>query len=197
MEAAKERGLSVLMVTQDQKEDWWADRGLATMRARPELVSELLRFAGQQLLMMRSPDLVRMGDLLGVEISQSTLVDAELTTEDVEGWSARLADTYLNIISRWPEQYQVLLRALEVDGKITRDEMASILGKDALASMRGVGKPYYTALKRLTEAEGVDQELSVPLYAHYESGGWMSHFVMPEDIVSLFQAAAAQRQANG
>ena len=35
MEASKERGMPVLMVTQDQKEDWWADRGLATMRARP------------------------------------------------------------------------------------------------------------------------------------------------------------------
>jgi len=135
-------------------------------------------------------------NLLGVEISQSTLVEAELTTEYVEVWSVGLADTYLNIISRWPDQFQVLLRVLEKGGEITREEMAGILEKDAGVSMRGVGKPYYTALKRLTETEGVDQELSVPLYAYYESGGWMSHFVMPEDLVPLFQTAAAQRPAN-
>ncbi len=78
-------------------------------------------------------------DLLGVEISQSTLVEAELTTEYVEGWSVGLADTYLNIISRWPDQFQVLLRVLEKGGEITREE------------------------------------LSVPIYAYDESGGWMSH----------------------
>ena len=74
--------------------------------------------------------------------------------------------------------------------------MAGILGRDADASMRGVGKPYYTALKRLVDIEGLDEEPTVPLYAYYETGGWMSHFVMPEDLVPVFQAAAARRQAR-
>ena len=66
MQAAKERGMGVLLVTNDQKEDWWAEGG-NTRLARPELVAELLEYAGQPLVMMRSHELVAMGGLLGVD----------------------------------------------------------------------------------------------------------------------------------
>ena len=35
MEASKVHDMDVLLVTQDQKEDWWADRGTPSQRARP------------------------------------------------------------------------------------------------------------------------------------------------------------------
>ena len=45
IEESRARKLPVLFVTQDLKEDWWADRGTSSMRARPELVAELHREA--------------------------------------------------------------------------------------------------------------------------------------------------------
>lgn len=84
VEESTQRQLPVLLVTQDQKEDWWADGGSASMRARPELVEELLAKAGQQLLMLRSHDLLALGEALGVQVSQASVADAEEAVEELE-----------------------------------------------------------------------------------------------------------------
>jgi len=76
--------LGVLLVTNDQKEDWWAEGGGATRLARPELVSELLEEAGQPLIMLRAHELVGMGEILGVTVKQATVSDAELSLEETE-----------------------------------------------------------------------------------------------------------------
>ena len=179
------------MVTQDQKEDWWADRGTKSMRARPELVSELLAASGQALLMIRAHDLVRLGFHLGVEVSKSTLEEAELTSEEMDGWTPELVSTYLEWLEGWPEHFQILAEAVQKGGEITRERMAKILGREIGASMNGVSRPYSTAMRKMIASGDLDDDQSAPLFAYYESGGWMTHFVMPENLVSLFKASLA------
>jgi hypothetical protein len=196
MDAAKARALPVLFVTQDQKEDWWADRGSPAMRARPELVSELLDLSGQRLLMIRSHDLVRLGSHLGVEVRQSTLDEAELTSEEIGGWTLDLVSAYLEILAKnWPESFCVLNEAVERGGEIPRSRMAEILKRDGDVRMQGTGKPYHTALKRLIEIDHdvIDAEPQLPFSARYGTGGWMSHFSMPAALVPLFRAGLASR----
>lgn len=188
MDASRERNLPVLFVTQDQKEDWWADRGTKSMRARPELVTELIRYSGQRLLMIRAHDLVRLGGHLGVEVSQATVEEAELTYENIGGWDPDLVVLYLAVLEAWPEHFLILDQAVAQGGEITRQQMAEILGREESDSMRGIGRPYHTAIQRLIDAGDLDAELPVPLTAYYESGGYMSHFVMPPELVTLFKS---------
>ena len=167
------------------------------MRARPELVSELLIETGQPLLMMRSHDLVKHGGLLGVEVSQSTLAEVEQATEDLEGWSSQLADEYLEVLQGWPGHYNVFLEAVRNGGEIERASMADLLDRDPAASMKGTGKPFYTAVRRVAENHDLEYEPPVPLYAWYESGGTMTSFVIPDDLVVLFRAAVERLDVEG
>lgn len=130
MAEADQRKMSILMVTNDQREDWWADRGTASMRARPELVSELLATTGQRLLMMRSRDLIELGSMLGVQVSSSTLTEVALADDEATGWTAELAFAYLEYLHGWPEHYQVFCEAVANNGHIGRARMAEILGRN-------------------------------------------------------------------
>ncbi len=196
MAEAEQRKMSILMVTNDQKEDWWADRGTASMRARPELVAELLATTGQRLLMMRSRDLIELGSLLGVQVSSSTLTEAALAGDEATGWTAELAFGYLEYLYGWPEHYQVFCEAVANDGHISRTRMAEILGKNPDQGMTGTGKPFRTAVRRVTEYFELDAEPMLPLAAAFEVGGWMSEFVMPDDLVPVFVDAAAKFAAT-
>lgn len=189
MDASKSRDLPVLMVTQDQKEDWWADRGTKSMRARPELVAELLQESGQRLLLIRAHDLVRLGSYVGVTVSQATIRASEMSTAvDVSGWTSELAGQYVDILAgSWPQHYEIFCEAVEGGGAITRARIAKILGRKETDGMTGVGKPYYTALRRLMSSDDVETELEAPLYSYYEVGGYMSHFVMPEGLAPVFE----------
>lgn len=84
MEESARRSLPVLLVTQDQKDDWWADSRSDSRRARPELVSELLAFSGQRLLMMRAHDLLGLGDVLGIHVSRATVEEVEEVSQEAD-----------------------------------------------------------------------------------------------------------------
>lgn len=190
MEASRVRDMDVLLVTQDQKEDWWADRGTPSQRARPELVAELLEFSGHRLLMIRAHDLLRLGSEVGVRVSEATVAEAESTIDEVEGWTVDAAWTYLKLLTgNWPDHFNMLQAAVESGGEIKRSEMAKHLRRRRKDSMHGVGKPYITALRRLVDHGDLPEGALVPLSAAYENGGWMSSFVMPETLVPMFKEA--------
>jgi hypothetical protein len=191
MQEAGARGMSVLLVTQDTKEDWWADRGTATMRARPELVEELFRISGQRLVMARTHDLLKMGSVMGVDVNDATLAEA-MEDQGAPGWTDELYMTYLEYLEAWPAHSQAFLKALEDRGRIARAELAQILGKDVRASMKGTSKPYATALRHMCADYDLDEaDFEVPFVAHY-TGRWMDCFVVPDPHYEAILGAVAK-----
>lgn len=189
MEESHTRGMPVLLVTQDTKEDWWADRGTAAMRARPELVSELLEFSGQRLVMVRTHDLLRLGSVVGVDVDEETLAEAAEGDATPEGWTEELYVLYLDYLSAWPGHYKAFAHAMDNRGSIARADLAKILGKDARSSMGGTSKPYATALKRMCADNDLDvSDFEVPFLAHY-TGSWMDYFVVPDPHYDAIRAA--------
>jgi hypothetical protein len=194
IDEAAARGLPVLFVTQDMKEDWWADRSTDSRRARPELVAELLEETGQRLIMIRSTDLVALGSHVGVQVSEATLDEADKVAEaddagnfDDTDWIEEDVIDYKAVLEDgWPGHARVLEEAVANGGRITRDRMAEILGKDPDESMKGSGRPYGTAMRQL----GWGDE-PIPFYAFYEAGGLMSHFVLDDALVPLFEKVYA------
>jgi hypothetical protein len=47
-------------------------------------------------------------------------------------------------------------------------------------------------VRRVTEYFELDEEPMLPLAAAFEVGGWMSEFVMPDELVPVFVEAAAK-----
>lgn len=190
MDQSKAKELPVLFVTQDQKEDWWADRGA---RARPELVRELLDVAGQRLLMVRSFDLLRLAGNVGVTVEQTALAEAELVGEAFGGWNAEMIAAYLDALAtRRPQHLAILRQAAEAEeGDIARAEVARHLGREKDAGMTGVTRPFLTVAREL-----FDEEPDAAMFAWYEHGGTMSHLCIPADLLPMFKAGFAVRNQH-
>jgi hypothetical protein len=73
---AKEQDRDLLIVTRDQKEDWWWRQKADLIGPRPELTLEYHQFAGRRLFLMRPADLLARAAVLDVEVDQASSADA-------------------------------------------------------------------------------------------------------------------------
>lgn len=87
---AKERDRDLLIVTRDQKEDWWWRQQAKLIGPRPELASEYHELTGRRLFLMLPTDLLARASVLQVEVDQESSADAgrELATDSVSAFSA-------------------------------------------------------------------------------------------------------------
>ena len=74
---AKEQDQDLLIVTRDQKEDWWWRRKTDFIGPRPELTLEYHQLTGRHLFLMRPADLLARASVLDVEVDQASSADAE------------------------------------------------------------------------------------------------------------------------
>ena len=74
---AKEQDRDLLIVTRDQKEDWWWRQQADFIGPRPELTLEYHQLTGRRLFLMRPADLLARASVLNVEVDQASSADAE------------------------------------------------------------------------------------------------------------------------
>jgi hypothetical protein len=78
LQEARRRGVDVLFVTDDTKDDWWRKEGEEVKGPLPELVYEMRVVANVGLFMLRPGSLLaHAGDALGLGISKESVQDAE------------------------------------------------------------------------------------------------------------------------
>jgi len=89
LQEAKRRGVNVLFVTGDVKDDWWRREHGQARGPLPELAHEMRAIAGVRLFMLRPESLlVHAGNVLGIRVSNDTVQDAQrVTAELVRGYS--------------------------------------------------------------------------------------------------------------
>jgi hypothetical protein len=73
---AKEHDRDLLIVTRDQKQDWWWRQQTDFIGPRPELTLEYYRLTGRRLFLMRPADLLARASVLNVEVDQASTADA-------------------------------------------------------------------------------------------------------------------------
>jgi hypothetical protein len=73
---AKEQARDLLIVTRDQKEDWWWRQQSDFIGPRPELTLEYHELTGRRLFLMRPADLLARASVLEVEVDQASSADA-------------------------------------------------------------------------------------------------------------------------
>ncbi|MER7283304.1 PIN-like domain-containing protein [Dactylosporangium sp. NPDC000244] len=95
-EAARERGLDLVIVTNDEKEDWWWRHRSEFVGPRPELVKEFFDLSGRRLHLLRVRDLLSRSAALDVEVSPASVQDAERDRSPVP--TALTADAALALI---------------------------------------------------------------------------------------------------
>jgi PIN like domain len=73
---AKEQDRDLLIVTRDQKQDWWWRQQTDFIGPRPELTLEFHRLTGRRLFLMRPAELLARASVLDVEVDQASSADA-------------------------------------------------------------------------------------------------------------------------
>ncbi len=90
-EASRKR-VDVLLVTRDQKEDWWRKEKGQSKGPRPELVAELEAHAGTRLYMLSPPSLsTHAPEPLSASVSEESIQDAKrVSSRAFIAWNIRL-----------------------------------------------------------------------------------------------------------
>ena len=73
---AKEQDRDLLIVTRDQKEDWWWRQNSDFIGPHPELTLEYRRLTGRRLYLMRPDALLARASVLDVKVDQASSADA-------------------------------------------------------------------------------------------------------------------------
>ncbi|MEU4391835.1 PIN-like domain-containing protein [Kribbella sp. NPDC023855] len=193
-QAAKARRLDLVLVTGDEKEDWWWRHHSEFFGPRPELSAELLSLTGQRLFMLRPKDLLAHSQALAVTVRRESVEDAERPRPEYEvTWTASGVNELLRRLdAQGPVQAEVIRLAAQSGGRVERQAVYELGDIDDKTTLNGFTKP----VRRLTAdlqregivADGVPTAL-VPLY---RSGGKASSFRVPSEIVHILQGTDDQ-----
>jgi PIN like domain len=101
-EEAKKRQLDLVIVTGDEKEDWWWRHRSAVIGPRHEMTKEFFDpSGGRRLFLLRPRDLLLRSSAVDVEVNPASLEDAGRQREDlgpVGAWTAEAVTEFLRAI---------------------------------------------------------------------------------------------------
>jgi hypothetical protein len=190
---SKEQGRDLLIITRDQKEDWWWRQQLDFIGPRPELTLEFNELTGRRLFLLRPADLLTRASVLEVEVDQESPADAgrvaDSEEQSAEPWTL---SALAALLERLDEEAPVQAAALRLatpgqDGRVSRDKVYELgsYGDDRM--LRGFTRPY----RRLTEAlqrEGIIPARVSPIFvAQYPDGVKTSYFSVPSEVPQLLE----------
>jgi PIN like domain len=190
----KEQSRDLLIVTRDEKEDWWWRQQSEFIGPRPELTLEYHKLTGRRLFLMRPADLLARASVLEVEIDQASSADAERVAEAgeeliAEPWTLEALSALLERLDREDPLRAAVLRLATPDrgGRVSREKVYELGGFADDRMLRGFTRPF----RRLTEA--LQGEGSIPagvspiLVARYPDGVKASYFSVPDEVPPLLE----------
>ncbi|TFV74988.1 hypothetical protein E4P39_12075 [Blastococcus sp. CT_GayMR19] len=197
----------VVLVTNDQKEDWWRLLGKnAPISARFELVEEMRRRAGVEFRTLTLDQfLIALADDPTSELEESAVDDTgvdddvDLPGASGETWSASEFGALVALLSEWGysgQAHVALAAAGEADGVLDRAQVLSILGLAPDAKLTAFTRAIRTAQKELVEQGIIRPGLTWGLRAQYDGPGKAKRFAAPPEVARAFADAAAERQGG-
>lgn len=189
---AREQERDLLIVTRDQKEDWWWRQQSDFLGPRPELTLEYHELTGRRLFLLRPADLLTRASVLEVEVDQESPADAGRVAaieeeQPTEPWTLQaLTALLVRLDHEAPVQAAALrLATADRDGCVSREKVYDLGGWGDDRMLRGFTRPF----RRLTEAlqrEGVVPAGVAPIFvARYPDGVKASYFSVPDEIPQL------------
>jgi hypothetical protein len=193
---AKEQNRDLVIVTRDEKEDWWWRQQSEFIGPRPELALEYYELSGRRLFLMRPADLLARASVLEVKVDEASPADAGRVAETEEvavPWTLPAVDS---LLARLDQEARVQADALRLatpdhDGRVTREKIYELGGFNDDRMLRGFTRPF----KRLTEvlqSEGAIPMGVAPIFvARYPDGVKASYFSVPSEVPRLLEELAS------
>lgn len=192
IEEAARRSLDVLLVTGDEKEDWWWRHRSEFLGPRVELVAELKTRCGRQLYMLRPIDLLRRASALDVTVRKESVDDVERVSRESRQrpeWSAAGVSALLERLETesW-SQADVIRVAASRGGTVDREAVYEICGYEDDRMLRGFTLPT-ARIARDLQLDGVVADGVEPvLTTIYRGGVKAAAFRIPAEIVLILTA---------
>jgi hypothetical protein len=184
------RGGDLLIVTGDEKEDWWWRHRSDFIGPRQELVAELAAVCGTQLFMMRPTDLLRRAGVLDVEVRTESVDDAERVSRETSRpptWSRAGVGALLERPEAEGWEHALVIReAAGRGGRIDREDIYEICGYDDDRMLRGFTRPA-ARITRDLQAEGLVSEDVEPALTPLYIGVKAAAFRIPAEMVTILE----------
>ncbi len=196
------RGGDLLMVTGDEKEDWWWRYRSEFIGPRQELVAELaIACGGAQLFMMRPTDLLRRAGALEVKVRIESVDEAERVgreASDRPTWSSAGVVALLESLETegW-EQALVIREAASHGGRIDREEIYDLCDYDDDRMLRGFTRPAARITRDLQEAGLVAPGVEAALTPIYAGGVKAQAFRIPAEMVTILAEGGIEAHGDG
>ena len=189
IEEAARRDLDLVLVTGDEKEDWWWRHRSEFLGPRVELVAEFKARCGRQLYMMRPIDLLRRSSALDVMVSKESVDDVERVSRESQRLSqwpeAGVAALLERLQTEGRDQAEVIRVAALHGGTIDREEVYEICGYEDDRMLRGFTLPT-SRITRDLQQEGIVAEGVEPvLTTIYRGGVKAAAFRIPAEMAAI------------
>lgn len=189
---AKSRNLPLVIVTGDEKEDWWWRHRTTFMGPRSELVEEFATHNSSGFYLLRPVQLIEHADALQVTVSEEAVSDVARGTADASParWSAAAVRELLKRLdAEGREQAEVIRFAATEGGRISREKIYEIAGYDEDRMLRGFTRPA-ARITRDLQSEGLLEDGVEPILAPiYEGGVTAVQFEIPLDVVEILASS--------
>ena len=189
---AKRRDLPLVIVTGDEKEDWWWRHRTSLMGPRSQLVEEFATHSSRGFCLLRPVQLIEHADALQVTVSEEAVSDVARGTADASParWSAAAVRELLKRLDgEGREQADVIRFAATEGGLISREKIYEIAGYDEDRMLRGFTRPA-ARITRDLQGEGVLEDGVEPILAPiYEGGVTAVQFEIPLDVVEILASS--------
>ncbi|MBM6404623.1 DUF4935 domain-containing protein [Phycicoccus sp. CSK15P-2] len=192
LDEAKHRGLPVVIVTGDEKDDWWWRHRGTVLGPRRELMHECRLETGQPPVFLRPTDLVRLADALNVSVDPAAAADIERASEPVReaAWTKEAAHELLARLDAETDPRAEVIRFAAVNGGyIKRSEVFLLCGYDEDRMLRGFTRPVRRITRSLIDDGLLPAEPVDVLIPDYGTGVVARGFFVPDEVVGLIQTA--------
>jgi PIN like domain len=201
-EEAKNRGLDLVIITGDEKEDWWWRNRGVPIGPRQEMTKEFFDFSGGHwLFLLRPSDLLQRSEALDVEVSPGSLEDAGRTRSELDPIGAWTPDAVEELLVRLEQEgrqdlVSVIGEAARLGGTISRDAVYRLCGYDDERMLRGFTRP----TSRITgdlQREGILPGPVTPmLVSLYRDDARLTSLRVPVEVVEIIRAASDRSDAE-
>jgi hypothetical protein len=192
-EEAAERGLDLVIVTGDEKDDWWWRHRSVIIGPRQEMAKEFHDLTGRRLHLLRPRDLLSRSATLDVKVNPSSVEDAQRNQDELEPLGVWTAEAVRELLFRLDAEQQVqgdvIREAAALGGIISREAIYGLCGFHDERMLRGFTKPTARITADLQSAGRLPDRVAPMLKPLYPDSVRASGFRIPPEVVTILGAS--------
>ncbi|MCW6007827.1 hypothetical protein K1W54_25265 [Micromonospora sp. CPCC 205371] len=193
---AIQRQLDLVIITGDEKEDWWWRHRSVVIGPRHEMTKEFFDLSnGRQLFLLRPHDLLLRSATLNVQVSPDSLEDAGRVQQELDQVGTWTPEAVTQLLVRLDAEGQpqadVIREAAALGGTISREDVYGLCGYSDERMLRGFTRPTSRITADLQRAGRLPDPVTPILKPLYPDGVRASGFRVPAEVVAILRGSTS------